>query len=102
MGIYGGLRRTDLRGSWLSLLEITIPDDIELVQSIHLKDRLKDKYYSCLIFYDDLEPIEYPDNRWSTIETAGTIKEAIEKASLYGTVIEINRCGINLYCAIYS
>lgn len=97
--------RTEI-GCWSSLLDVPIPDTFLWgIVLTHYNDSSNEGcrcYLSCTYQMDDLAGIEYPRNRCELIETNGGFRSAIEKGSQFGTVIEVGRCGTNLYNVIYQ
>lgn len=95
-------KRFDLLGAWRSISEVELPVDGAHLYTVHLLDKVDGVYHRCRCIYDDLEPISYPRSRHELIETRGSLVEAVQKGSLFGAIIEIDRCGDDLYCAYYE
>lgn len=93
-------RRIFAEGEWDSLVEAPIPPDHQLIQCMFLSEQKGNHYYSLRIYYDDFIPFNPENKVIKSIESRGTIKEAIEKASYYGRVKEIYRQGNTLYSVV--
>ena len=71
------------------------------VWKIYLDDYQNGYYNKCIIEYHDLSGLRYPGYR-EMVVTRGGFKEAIQKASLFGKIIEIGKCGGDVYSIAYE
>lgn len=104
-----GFRTVVIKDQFESLLDFpfdgviidNIKDPYKQVCQIYLDNYQNGYYYECIIEYHDLSGLRYPDYRGMTV-TRGGFREAIQKASLSGRVIEINKCGCEVYSIAYE
>ena len=90
----------EFKGRWRCLSEVPIPTNHSLIKSLRLVDYYQGYYERLIIYYDDFGPFNIDNRPTESITTRGTIKEALEKSSILGRIIEIGITGHGVYCVV--
>lgn len=99
-----------LKGYYKSLLDVPLKNLFKegvIVRHIYLKDWRDGKYRTCIIEYHDFANTYYEHNNSMVVLTKGNVREAIEKGSVGGNIIEAyndhhNNVGNSVYTVWYT